>query len=80
MQKSGHELVLESADEHDIFNVGLYSIGYVRDLIKDKGIDVGLGAQATLYTNPAALNPIYGGTTHGGFQVFLRFRPSRMKH
>ncbi len=80
VQKSGHELVLDHIYEDKIFNVGLYSIGYVRDLVKDKGIDVGLGAQATLYTNPATLNPIYGGAKHGGFQIFMRFRPSRMQH
>ncbi|MBA2621000.1 MAG: hypothetical protein H0U87_07355 [Acidobacteria bacterium] len=80
VQKSGHELVLDHAREHEIFNVGLYSLGYVRDLIKDKGIDVGLGAQATFYTNPSTLNQIYGGNKHGGFQLFLRFRPSRMNH
>lgn len=84
VQKSGHELALEhddenDFDEHDIFRVGLYSVGYVRDVVKDKGIDVGIGAQATLYTNPPQLTPVYGGTKHGGWQVFLRFRPSRMK-
>lgn len=80
VQKSGHELVLPDVFEHQNFWVGVYSLGYIRDLIKDKGIDVGLGAQVTLYTNPPALNAIYGNTTHGGFQIFLRFRPSRMNH
>lgn len=80
VEKSGHELVLDEPYEHGIYNVGLYSIGYVRDLIRDKGIDVGLGAQATLYTNPSTLAPVYGGTTHGGFQIFMRFRSSRMTH
>lgn len=84
VEKSGHELALEHDDEHDfdehgIFRVGLYSFGYVRDIVKDKGIDVGIGAQATLYTNPSSLTSVYGGTKHGGWQVFLRFRPSRMK-
>lgn len=80
VQKSGHELVLEDEElEHDIFRVGLYSVGYIRDIIKDKGIDVGVGAQTTLYTNPSPLTSVYGGTKHGGWQVFLRFRPSRMK-
>jgi plastocyanin len=83
VQKSGHELVLGHDDDHDlghgIFRVGLYSLGYVRDIVKDKGIDVGIGAQATLYTNPSSLTPVYGGTTHGGWQIFLRFRPSRLK-
>ncbi len=78
VQKSGHELVLDEELEHDIFRVGLYSLGYIRDIIKDKGIDVGIGAQATAYTNPSSLTPVYGGTTHGGWQIFMRFRPSKM--
>lgn len=80
VQKSGHELVLSAADEHRIFNVGAYSVGYVRDMVKDKGIDVGLGGMLTFNQNPAALIPYYGGTNHQGFQLFLRFRPSKMKH
>lgn len=80
VQKDGHELVLDEEDEEQIFNVGSYSIGYVRDLVKDKGIDVGLGGMATFNTNPSALVPYYGGTRHAGWQIFLRFRPSRMKH
>ncbi|HQU81556.1 MAG TPA: hypothetical protein PKY59_00430 [Pyrinomonadaceae bacterium] len=78
VQKSGHELVLDHDDEHEIYNVGAYSIGYVRDIVRGKGIDVGIGGQATLYQNPSSLVPYYGGTNHGGFQFFLRFRPSLM--
>ncbi|MCD9189341.1 MAG: hypothetical protein LUM44_23190 [Pyrinomonadaceae bacterium] len=79
VQKSGHELVLDETDEHGIYNVGAYSLGYVRDIVRDKGIDLGIGGQATLYQNPSSLIPYYGGTNHGGFQFFLRFRPSLMK-
>ncbi len=81
VQKSAHELVLEDPIyEHRNFLVGAFSVGYIRDLVKDKGIDVGLGAMATYNHNPAAIAPVYGGTNHGGFQIFMRFRPSRMKH
>lgn len=82
VQKDGHELVIPHTDpiHEDTFWVGAYSIGYLRDIVKDKGIDVGLGGMATFNTNPAALTPYYGGTKHSGFQFFLRFRPSRMKH
>ncbi len=80
MQKNAHELALSEPHPEGNFGVGLYSVGYVRDLVRDKGIDVGLGAQATVYTNPLALSEIYGGNKHGGFQIFLRFRPSRMSH
>lgn len=78
VQKSGHDLVLDHADEHKVFWVGAYSIGYLRDIYSEKGIDVGLGAQLTVNQNPAGLVPYYGGTIHQGFQVFLRIRPSKM--
>ena len=82
VQKDGHELVLDHDDpiHNNVFWVGAYSIGYVRDIIQNKGIDVGLGGMATFNSNPAALVPYYGGTKHSGFQFFLRFRPSKMKH
>ena len=80
VQKSAHELVLEDEIYHGRnFLVGAFSVGYIRDVIKDKGIDVGLGAMATYNHNTAAIAPVYGGQNHGGFQVFMRFRPSRMK-
>ena len=82
VQKDGHELVLDHDDpiHEDTFLLGAYSIGYVRDIVQNKGIDVGLGGMATFNSNPAALVPYYGGTKHSGFQFFLRFRPSKMKH
>ncbi len=79
VQKTGHDLVLNPVDLDKVFRVNAFSIGYVRDIIQGKGLDVGLGAMATINTNPSALTPYYGGTTHGGWQVFMRFRPSKMK-
>ncbi len=80
VQKSAHELVLEDEIYHGRnFLVGAFSIGYIRDIVKNKGIDVGLGAMATYNHNPAAIAPVYGGQNHGGFQVFMRFRPSKMQ-
>ena len=79
VEKSGHELALENeADEHRLFNVGAYSIGYLREIYNDKIFNVGLGAQVTINNNPPSLIPVYGGTTHGGWQIFMRIRPSRM--
>ncbi|HEV7643332.1 MAG TPA: hypothetical protein VGO50_05250 [Pyrinomonadaceae bacterium] len=79
VQKSGHELVLNPPDEHEVFWVGAYSFGYIYDVVQGKGIDVGLGSQLTFNQNPAALASYYGGTNHQGFQFFIRFRPSLMK-
>ena len=82
VQKDGHELVIPHDDpiHEDTFWLGAYSIGYVRDIVKNKGIDVGIGSMLTFNSNPAALTPYYGGTRHTGYQFFLRFRPSKMKH
>lgn len=82
VQKDGHELVLDHDDplHESVFWVGSYSVGYVRDIVKNKGIDVGLGGMLTFNSNPASLTPYYGGTRHAGYQFFLRFRPSKMKH
>ena len=80
VQKSVHELAVEDffTNTNRNFWVNLLSVGYVRDVVRNKGIDVGIGAQATLYHNPTTLIPVYGGTNHGGFQIFLRLRPSNM--
>jgi len=80
VQKSGHDLVLNRADEDKLFWLGSYSFGYVRDLVKNKGIDIGLGGMMTINSNPASLTAHYGGTIHAGWQAFLRFRPSKMQH
>jgi hypothetical protein len=78
VEKSGHELVLDEIDHDQVFWVGGYSIGYLRELYKNKNWNIGLGAQTTLYQNPAGLVSYYGGTNHQGWQVFLRIRPSIM--
>jgi hypothetical protein len=77
VQKNSHELVLPHPHPEGNFWVRAYSIGYLRDIVKDKGMDLGIGTLVTINRNPSSLVPFYGGTTHGGWQVFMRFRPSR---
>ena len=78
VQKNAHELVLEAPHPEGNLWVGAYSIGYLRDIVKGRGIDVGIGGMATLNTNPASISGFYGGSTHAGWQVFMRLRPSRI--
>jgi plastocyanin len=80
VEKSGHELVLDHPLDHDVFRVNAFSIGYIRDLVQNRGFDLGLGTMVTINKNPRELAPVYGGTTHGGWQVFLRLRPSKLLH
>jgi hypothetical protein len=79
VQKNAHELVLDEPHPAGNLWVGAYSIGYVRDVVQGKGLDVGLGGMTTVNTNPSSISSFYGGTTHGGWQMFIRLRPSRMK-
>jgi len=78
VQKSGRDLVLPAALQHTVFNVQALSVGYVRDLVRGKGIDVGFGGMFTANFNPSALTPFYGGTSHSGWQLFMRFRSRKM--
>jgi Heavy metal binding domain len=80
VQKSGHELVLDEADESEIFPVSGYTLGYVRDLSHGKGIDIGLGTQFTINDRPDSLNRYYGDDLGYAFQFFLRIRPSQHSH
>lgn len=80
VQKNAHELVLPSPHPEGNFWVQAYSLGYLRDIVKDKGIDVGIGGMATFNANPATIRDFYGGTRHGGWQLFMRFRPSKHGH
>ena len=80
VQKSGHELVLDEADESEIFPVSGYSLGYVRDLSHGNGIDIGLGTQFTINDRPDSLDRYYGDDFGYAFQFFLRIRPSQHSH
>ncbi len=78
IQKSGHELVLPAPfDTSRKYDVGAYTVGYVRDLTHGKGIDTGLGFAVTVDTKPSSLDSFYGSGTPVGFQLYLRLRPSR---
>ncbi len=81
IQKSGNELSLPSPfATDDLYALGAYTFGYLHDLSHGKGIDTGIGGAITLDSKPSSLNPTYGGQSAPiGFQVMLRFRPSRTK-
>ena len=63
----------------DSFRIGKYTVGGARDLVHDSTWQVALGADLSMYSKPAALNPYYGEHPVS-FRVFLRVRPGAMKH
>jgi len=64
---------------HPAYRIGAYTFGGTRDLIHDRAWQLGLGADVTFYSMPAALNASYGERPVS-FQVFLRMRPALSEH
>jgi hypothetical protein len=54
--------------------IGAYTFGGVRDLVHNRKLNIGLGAGFTVYSKPAALDPVYGSHPVS-WEVHLRFRP-----
>jgi hypothetical protein len=66
---------------HPAYRIGAYTFGGVRDLVRRNLADthawqLGLGADVTFYSKPAALDAAYGDHPLS-FQIFLRLRPGR---
>jgi hypothetical protein len=59
---------------HPAYRIGAYTFGGVRDLAQKPSWQVGLGANVTVYSKPAALDAAYGSFPVS-FQIFLRLRP-----
>lgn len=87
-QKDTHELGLEpdiiiggpplQFEEGDKFNIGTWSLGAARDIVRFGDLKLMLGAHGTLYRVPSDLKPIYGDFPVSA-QVYLRLSPARMR-
>ncbi len=60
---------------HSAYRIGAYTFGGVRDLVQSRDWQLGLGADFTVYSKPAALDAAYGANPVS-FQIFLRLRPA----
>jgi hypothetical protein len=59
---------------HPAYRIGAYTFGGTRDLIQNHAWQLGMGADVTVYSKPAALDAAYGNYPVS-FQIFLRMRP-----
>lgn len=59
---------------HPAYRIGAYTFGGVRDLVQNPKWQLGVGADVTVYSKPAALDAAYGSYPVS-FQIFLRVRP-----
>jgi hypothetical protein len=61
------------------FNVGSFSIGYIREMVHGHGVTLGIGGEGILSAVPASIEPFYGSRTPVAGLVFLRLRPEAQR-
>jgi hypothetical protein len=81
VQKSAADLALDGPP-YDLpgdqsFNVGAFTLGYIRDFARFGAGTLGVGAMGTLNVVPSSLASMYGSRTPAGAFFFLRVRPFR---
>jgi hypothetical protein len=79
VRKGGEELFLPEPLEELEFDIGGFSLGYIREFAGFGGATAGVGARAALTLIPEALEPVYGSRLPVGLAVFLRIRPSLLE-
>jgi hypothetical protein len=79
VDKTGLDLVPGGAHDHDASRVLALTLGGVRDLDTSDRFDLGLGADATVYSYDADVREAYGFNPVS-FRVYLRLRPPTMDH
>ena len=72
-------LGLTGAHDHGIHRVTALTVGGVRDIDSSDAFDLGLGADATVYSLDAETRAVYGDNPFS-FRVYLRLRPPTMAH
>jgi hypothetical protein len=75
VRKSGEELSLPDPLSDQEFDIGMLSLGYIREFAGFRGATAGVGARGAINLIPEALESVYGSRTPVGLAVFLRVRP-----
>jgi hypothetical protein len=78
VRKSAEELVIPGAPDQE-FDIGTFSLGYVREFAAYRGATVGLGARGALNLVPRSLEGVYGSRAPVGLSLFLRVRPALLE-
>jgi hypothetical protein len=79
VRKSGEELSLPDPLSAEDFDIGSFSLGYIREFAGYRGATFGVGARGAINLIPEALEDVYGSRTPVGVAVFLRVRPGLLE-
>lgn len=81
VQKSAGDLALDQATTGlppgRRFNLGMLSLGYIRDFARGHGLTIGVGLRGSLGFVPPQLESPYGSRHPTGAVAFVRLRPAR---
>jgi len=80
VQKSADDLTVASFSPDQLFNVGAATIGYIRELVRGRGMTIGFGGSGTVNFVPQGLHEAYGSRNPLGGMLFLRLRPYHSPH
>jgi hypothetical protein len=79
VRKSGEEVSLPGPLSAEDFDIGNWSLGYIREFAQYRGATLGLGARGAINLIPRALEGVYGSRAPVGVAVFLRVRPELLE-
>jgi hypothetical protein len=79
VRKSGDELSVPDPLSDEDFDLGNFSLGYIREFAGYRGATFGVGARGAINLIPKALEDVYGSRTPLGLAVFLRVRPGLLE-
>lgn len=78
IEKSADELLLESFDAHELFNINALTLGANYAIIRDWNTNFALGFQGALYSADDRLTPVYGNNPVS-LEIYLRISPHLMR-
>jgi hypothetical protein len=76
--RASDRVSLGITQSHPSFRIGAYTFGAAREVWANDKVSLALGGEATFYSKPDVLDPIYG-THPASWKLFLRVRPAKMQ-
>jgi len=79
VQKSAQDLVIADESESRRYDIGAFTLGYSREIVRARGLTLGASILGTVSVVPDGLEAAYGTRYPKGYAIFLRLRPDRMR-
>jgi hypothetical protein len=78
--KTGHDLALMPAMEHETFPVAMLSVGHTHPVLREAGLETALGLRGSVGVIDADLENRYGTRLPLGVMAYVQVQPQAMQH